>query len=196
MSGQIEKTAEDGTEEPDSSGSNPGGSADETTIQDLAVRVDALSTQLDDVREQLDEEREQRRDLERQLDERDERIADLEDEVNRLDARTDLLEIVENADQMDARQRAVTLVQHLHRAAKARERRDEPPAAAVNRNEAEEALHYPDVERTTIYRDMERAARLVGNEDVLKYADGELRIDLNAGTLPGKYSAETEGENL
>jgi len=196
VSRQNGKTRENGVEEPGSPDTNPGGSADETGLDELSARVDALSTQLNDVREQLHEERDHRRDLEDALDERDERIAQLEDEVKRLDARTDLLEIVESADQMDARQRAVTLVQHLHRAAKARERRDEPPAATVNRDEAEEALHFPDVERTTIYRDMERAARLVGDDDVLEYADGELRLDLDAGTLPGRYTADEEDENL
>ncbi|WP_229380519.1 hypothetical protein [Haloarcula marismortui] len=96
---------------------------------------------------------------------------------------------------MSGKQRAVTLVQHLHRAAKARERRAEPPAATVDRDEAEEALHYPNIDRTTIYRDMERAARLIDG-DALQYTNGKLRLDLDAGSLPRKYTADQEGENL
>lgn len=196
MSSQNGENAGSDGEEGGSSGSNPGGSAAETTVDDVVARVDALSTQLTGVREELHSEREERRDLERQLEERDERISNLEAEIARLDARTDLLRLVENADEMDAKQRSTALVQHLHSKAKARERRDERPAAAVNRDEAEEALRFPAVERTTIYRDMERAERLVGDKAVLEYADGELVLDLEAGSLPGRFASDGEVSNL
>lgn len=185
----------DPEEEDDSSDSNPGAESLETTVQELSTRMDALSKQVSGLREELHDEREQRAELEDELEARDERIDELEAEVARLDARTDILEVVENADKMSGKQRAVTLVQHLYRAAKARERRDEPPAATVDRDEAEEALHFPDIDRTTIYRDMERAARLIDGK-ALKYENGELRLDLDAGTLPGKYTADEEGESL
>jgi septal ring factor EnvC (AmiA/AmiB activator) len=185
---------DDSSERTDFSGL--GGSVDDGALEEVLTRVEALSTQLDDLREQLREERSRRQDLEDELGACGERIDGLEDAVTRLDARTDLLEIVESADEMGARQRSATLVQHLHRAAMARERRGEPPAAAVNRDEAEEALHYPDVERTTIYRDMERAARLVGDEDVLAYTSGELRLDLAAGTLPTRFTFDGGGGEL
>ncbi|WP_318249584.1 hypothetical protein [Haloarcula argentinensis] len=174
---------------------NPGAESLETTVQALEARLDALSTQVSGLREELHEERDEREELEDELAARDERIDELEAEVARLDARTDILEVVENADKMTGKQRAVTLVQHLHRAAKARERRDEPPAATVDRGEAEEALHYPNIDRTTIYRDMERAARLI-NGSALQYENGELRLDLDAGSVPRKYTADREGENL
>jgi len=185
--------------DPDSEGTspdaNPRDESLETTVQALEARLDALSTQVSGLREELHDEREEREELEDELAARDERIDELEAEVARLDARTDILEVVENADKMSGKQRAVTLVQHLHRAAKARERRDEPPAATVDRDEAEEALHYPNIDRTTIYRDMERAARLIDG-DALQYTNGELRLDLDAGSLPRKYTADQEGENL
>ncbi|WP_233563267.1 hypothetical protein [Haloarcula sp. Atlit-7R] len=184
---------------PDSEGTspseNPREESLETTVQALEARLDALSTQVSGLREELHDEREEREELEDELAARDERIDKLEAEVARLDARTDILEVVENADKMSGKQRAVTLVQHLHRAAKARERRDEPPAATVDRDEAEEALHYPNIDRTTIYRDMERAARLIDG-GALQYSNGELRLDLDAGSLPRKYTADQEGENL
>ena len=178
-----------------SSGENPRVDGSKTTVEGLDARLEALSRQVSTLREQLDDEREQRAELEDQLAARDERIHDLEEEVARLDARTDILEVVETADKMTGKQRAVTLVQHLHRAAKARERRDEPAAAAVDRDEAEEALHFPDIDRTTVYRDMERAARLVDGR-VLRYEDGELVLDLETGDLPGRFTSEQGGGNL
>jgi septal ring factor EnvC (AmiA/AmiB activator) len=185
--------------DPDSEGTSPdtnsGDESLETTVQALEARLSALSKQISGLREELHDEREEREELEDELAARDERIDDLEAEVAHLDARTDILEVVENADKMTGKQRAVTLVQHLHRAAKARERRDEPPAATVDRDEAEEALHYPNIDRTTIYRDMERAARLI-DSSALQYENGELRLDLDAGSLPRKYTADQEGENL
>jgi septal ring factor EnvC (AmiA/AmiB activator) len=185
--------------DPDNEGtspdSNPGDESLETTVQALEARLGALSKQVSGLREELHDEREEREELADELAARDERIDDLEAEVAHLDARTDILEVVENADKMTGKQRAVTLVQHLHRAAKARERRDEPPAATVDRDEAEEALHYPNIDRTTIYRDMERAARLI-DSSALQYENGELRLDLDAGSLPRKYTADQEGENL
>jgi chromosome segregation ATPase len=179
----------------DTSGENPGENGSRSTIEGLDARLEALSRQVSSLREQLDDEREQRAELEDRLAARDERIHDLEAEVARLDARTDILEVVETADKMTGKQRAVTLVQHLHRVAKARERRDEPAAAAVDRNEAEEALHFPDIDRTTVYRDMERAARLVDGR-VLRYENGELVLDLETGDLPRRFTSEHGGENL
>ncbi|WP_246391739.1 hypothetical protein [Halosimplex pelagicum] len=178
-----------------SSDENPGENGSRSTVEGLDARLEALSRQVSSLREQLDDEREQRAELEDQLAARDERIHDLEEEVARLDARTDILEVVETADKMTGKQRTVTLVQHLHRAAKARERRDEPAAATVDRDEAEEALHFPDIDRTTVYRDMERAARLVDGS-VLCYENGELILDLEAGDLPRRYTSEQGGGNL
>ena len=188
-------TESDPESEGASADANPGDESLETTVQALEARLEALSTQVSGLREELHDERDEREALADELAARDERIDELEAEVARLDARTDILEVVENADKMTGKQRAVTLVQHLHRAAKARERRDEPPATTVDRDEAEEALHYPNIDRTTIYRDMERAARLI-DSSALQYENGELRLDLDAGSLPRKYTADQEGENL
>jgi hypothetical protein len=59
----------------------------------------------------------------------------------------------------------------------------------VTRQEAEAALHHPDVDRTTIYDDMRRAVRLVDNKNVLWYESSSggasrLKLDLEAGELP------------
>lgn len=133
--------------------------------------------------------------LEESVQEMDDRIEELEDEVARLDSRTDLLDLVQSSDEMDGEQRSTALIQHLHKAAQKQRDRGEPAMASVNRDEAEAALQYPDVERTTIYRDMERAIRLVGNEAVLWYesasgGESRLKLNLETGDLSAKFTEE------
>ena len=150
-------------------------------------RIQALANKVGALEEELRDEQEARRDLQETVDEQRETIARLKRRVAELDDRTDMLSLVEDADKADGQQRSAALIQHLVRAAERREQRGEPPRQAVDRAEAEQALHYPDVDRTTIYDDMRRAERLVGDEDVLQYSDGELTINLEAadgGTLP------------
>lgn len=149
------------------------------TTADLAQRMDALSQRVWDLEEGNDELREEIAGLRDQLQNRDAVIERQAERIDRLEQRTDLLQVVEQADEMEAKQRSAALIQHLKRKAERRSA-DEPSRAAVNREEADEALHYPDVERTTIYRDMERAARLVGDTDVCEYGGGELVLDLDA----------------
>ena len=150
-------------------------------------RFQALATKLGALEEDLQEERERRAELEATVDEQAETISRLQQRIAELDDRTDMLSLVEDADKADGKQRSSALIQHLVRAAEHREQRGEPARQAVRRGEAEKALHYPDVDRTTIYDDMRRAERLVGDEDVLQYSDGKLMINLEAadgGTLP------------
>lgn len=165
---------------------------------DLQRRVEALSSLVDTVEEDLQDEldtlRAEREELAERVDELEQELREVRTDVDRLDARTDMLELVEQANEMNATQRAATLLQHLARAARRQHDRGGDRRAAVNRDEAEEALHYPDVERTTIYRDMERVARLVGDETICWYADGELRLDLEAGDLPAQYRLDTTRE--
>jgi predicted RNase H-like nuclease (RuvC/YqgF family) len=162
-----------------SPGSNPGGSVLETRLdhdrlEDLEDNVHAALQGLKAAREENDE-------LRSELEAAREQIEALESEVQRLDARTDLLSLVDDIDGMDAKQRSTTLIQHLKRAAERRRDRDQPAKASLNRDEAETALQHPDVDRTTIYTDMERAAQLVDDDDVLTYthSDGEKRLILS-----------------
>ncbi|WP_226011835.1 hypothetical protein [Halomicrobium salinisoli] len=159
------------------------------TVETLARRLDALSTQTENLRESLREAREERAELREEVESLRSENAELRRELERLDARTDLLELVESADSMDADQRATALVQHLQRAAERQRERGGLARASVSREEAETALHHPDVDRTTIYDDMRRAVRFVGNEDVLWYdsdtgGESRLKLDLEAGELP------------
>lgn len=158
-------------------------------------RVTALATKIDNLVDELNEEREQRRELEERLEEKDERIHQLEERIARLESRTDLLDLVEHADQTDGRQRSIALIQHLKRKAESNERSGRAPVASVNRDRAEEALHHPNVHRTTIHSDMRRAERIVGDEGVLTYdGDDEARLKLNLenGDLPSAAIAEDQ----
>jgi len=160
-------------------------------VEELEVRVDTLSKGLAAARESIDElkddleaEREERRRLQ-------EENAELQEEIERLDARTDLLKLVDNSDDMTGQQRSITLIQNLHKAAQKERNRGRSAKASVNREEAETALQHPDVDRTTIYDDMRRAVRLVGNKDVLKYntatgGESRLKLNLEAGGLPNE----------
>lgn len=160
---------------------------------ELLARVDALSQQVDDFRNQLRDAEAERDGLRDDVAELREENADLQDKIERLDARTDLLELVDEVDHMDGRQRSVVLIQHLRRAAQRQCERGRPTKASVTRDEAESALQYPDVERTTIYKDMRRAARLIGDESVLRYdsdtgGGSRLKLNLEAGDLPGSVA--------
>lgn len=160
-------------------------------------RLDAHSKRFESLRAELQEMRDERCALERDLDAMSERIEAVEEKIARLDARTELLDLVQSSDEMNGEQRSTALIQHLHQKAQKRRDRGERAMASVNRDEAEAALQYPDVDRTTIYRDMERAVRLVDNEAVLTYdctAGDEKRLKLNLETdeLPVRFTEGTE----
>lgn len=111
--------------------------------------------------------------LEAKNDAKTETIQELREELAEVRQSTNLLHLVEEADQLDAEQRSAALLQHLKQAAERERTRGRTPKQSVNRDQADEALHYPDVERTTIYTDMKRAARLLGDEDVVWYGEGD-----------------------
>jgi len=167
-------------------------------VEDLAAKVDTFRDGLrsawdaiDDLEEELQEEREERRRLEEENEQ-------LREEVERLHARTDLLRLVENSDEMTGKQRSLALIQHLKKAAEKQRDRDREAKASVNREEAESALQYPDVDRTTLYDDMRRAERLVDNKSVLWYESASggasrLRLNLDAGSLPEEIAGTEVG---
>lgn len=95
-----------------------------------------------------------------------ERVADLEQQVAELDTRTDLLRLIDEADGLDGRQRSTALIQHCIREIQQSPRLEQ---VTINRDGAEQALHHPDVDRTTIYSDMERCERLVGDTSRCRY---------------------------
>lgn len=147
-------------------------------IRDL-VALESTVEQLQDRVTQLEAENERLRD----------RVADL-------DARTDLLQLVSDVDKMTAEQRSIVILQHMHRKCK---RRD-AARIALTRDQVEQCLHHPPLDRSTFYSDMRRCARLVGDESVCWYAsDGvgtreetAVVLDLEGGELPQRYQATGE----
>jgi hypothetical protein len=123
-------------------------------------------------------------------------IDDLREENQTLKARTDLLDLVENSDEMDGMQRTVALLQHLQKKAEQDGGRGRAESAAVDADRALEVLHYPEVDRTAIYKDFERAQRLVGDGDVCWYDGGQnarLVLNLENGDVPAKFATNGEG---
>lgn len=134
--------------------------------------------------------------LEEESREKNQRIADLEDTVEVLEARTDLLDLVEDSDEMDGMQRSVTLLQHLQKKAETEARRGRTRSAALDKSAAEEALHHPDIDRTTYYSDFRRSVRLVGDESVCYYESepkARLVLNLENGDVPAKFSTGNGG---
>lgn len=133
-------------------------------------------------------------DLEAENDELRERNAALEERVEAVEARTDLLDLVESSDEMDGMERSVALLQHLQKKAEQEERRGRMASAAVDKDAAEEALHHPDIDRTTIYSDMRRCERLVDDDDVCYYeGDPTARLVLNLEAADVKPRFSTNG---
>lgn len=166
-------------------------------VNELKNRLGAHSKRFDSLRADVEDMREERRALERDLKAMSERIEAVEAKIARLDNRTELLNLVQSSDEMNGEQRSTALVQHLYKKAQKRRDRGEHALASVNRDEAEAALQYPTVDRTTIYRDMERAVRLVDNEAVLTYerASGDekrLKLNLETDELPARFTDRTE----
>lgn len=101
--------------------------------------------------------------LEEQLEALQERVDSLEtlsDRIDEIDARTDMMQLVDDVDDMSGRERSIRLLQHMQRKAE----RNNLSRIALTRDEADEALHYPEIDRTTLYTDMRRCARLLGDE--------------------------------
>jgi hypothetical protein len=66
---------------------------------------------------------------------------------------------------MEPKQRSSGLIQH----AIEQHRNTNRTKIVFDRDRADEVLHYPDVERTTIYSDMKRCQRLIGDTDICEY---------------------------
>lgn len=153
--------------------------------------VSSLRENLEDAVETIETQQVQIDDLQNQID-------SMQRSVGEIDTRTNLLEVIDHSDSMGAKQRSTVLIQHLKRAAEREGEKGNKQRAAINRDDAEKVLHHPDVHRTTIYSDMERAESLVGNVDVLDYqrkAENGRRLvmDLDAGSLPRNISEKTVG---
>lgn len=111
-------------------------------------------------------------------------------ELEEVKQRTDLLRLLEEDSKPSGEQAQAALVQHLYRKAKQREEKlGRRPTASLDREQAAEALHHPDVHRTTYNKWMQRAADRVDSA-ALQYDDGRLKINLQAGDLPERFVTE------
>lgn len=142
-------------------------------VERLEETVAELETENQRLRDRLDDERQAREELERRLNR----------EIGELDNRTNWLRLVEKADQSDGEERSRALLQHMRRKAAQNRREGKDPHVRVDREQAEAALHHPDIDRSTYYSDMRRVERLVADEDVCSYSGGELELDLTEGTV-------------
>jgi len=141
--------------------------------------------------------------LDERIEQLEQRIDGLESENERLrervgdiDARTDMLQLVEEVDGMTAEQRSISILQHMHR----RLQRRDTDRVALTREQVEECLHYPGLDRSTFYTDMRRCERLVGDEELCYYAgdgvgsrdEAAVVLDLERGELPAQYRGGRE----
>jgi uncharacterized small protein (DUF1192 family) len=145
-------------------------------VESLEETIANQSAEIQRLREELEQEREARQRAE----------ADLKRDIRDLDDRTDIQRFVERAESANGEQRSMALLQHLKRKALKRQRDGREPIAMMDHAAADEALHYPEVDRTTIYSDMRRVTRWVSDDEMCWYDSGELWLDLSveSSTLP------------
>jgi len=157
------------------------------TAEDVAAGDDADMAILARLDNRIDELEDRVETQQATIEHQQEAIDRLERENEELRARTDLLSLVEDSEEMDGFQRSVTLLQHLQNKAQQEAGRGRSESAAVDHDKALEALHHPGVDRTTVYSDFQRAERLVGDTDVCRYDGGRparLILNLENGDLP------------
>lgn len=193
---------DDGSKDPEPEG--PPGQPEHDQVEDaIDSRLDGIVEYVESLEESIDGLRQTVVQQDCELERKEERIIELEqefrDRIEELEERTDMLRLVEQADAADGKQRSQALLQHLKRKAQSRQRDGHDPVAVIDAEAAEEALHHPDVHRTTIYSDMERVERLIGDKQACRYKDGELRLDLTGDTdqhsldICGSSTTETTG---
>lgn len=157
-------------------------------------RLDAQSNRMDIIEEDL---RAENAELREQVEALQAEKQTLEEEINQLRARTDLLALVEDSDELTAKQRQTILIQNLKRAAEKEADRGRAAKASLSPDEAEAALNHPYDDETHVYRDMKRAAALLGDTEILwydssGYGNTRLKIDLTEGSVPAAITERIE----
>jgi hypothetical protein len=121
------------------------------------------------------------------------RLDDIETRLGHLERRTDLLQLVDDVEQMEAEQRSTAILQHMQKKIQS-----DPSLTKtfLTRDDVEKALHYPDIDRTTFYTDMQRCERLVGDDDICWYTQADespvdesvVYLNLEQGDLPNNLN--------
>lgn len=143
-------------------------------VAELEEMLDLAITEINALEEQVDE-----------LQSVDDGLEEVTERVDEIDDRTNLLKIAEESDTLDGPERSRVLLQHLKEKAENQTSEGRVAVASINKKEAETALRYPPIDRTTYFSDMRRAAQLVGDGDLCYYDDGVLTLDLEQGSLNG-----------
>lgn len=115
-------------------------------------------------------------------------VRQLSSRVEMLESRTDVLQLVEKSDDLDAKDRSVAVLLHMQREIQ----KQDADRTVLTPDQVDRALNHPDIHRTTLYEDMKRCERLVGDDGVCKYhgdgygdiQDASLVLNLAAGELP------------
>lgn len=137
----------------------------------LETRVEAVEDENEDLRKQINQ-------LESRHGER----------IDELDERTDIMTLVEEAEDVSPKQRRTMLLLHMKKMAEDRARNGKKKSFTVTQEQANEALHAPEIDRTTFYTDFQKLEEWVGNKNVCKYisdtgGESRLELDLTNGRL-------------
>lgn len=177
------------------------------TIEELAETVEALRSEVRDANQsartaksKLLEVHGDLQEKEQRIDELEERIEEQDQTISQLRDRTGLLESVKEGASLPIEQRAAVLIQTLYNKAW-----DNDGKAALDYKAAEAALG-GSVNRSNIYRTMDKAENLVDNSQLLQKVKEDkssakntrLTMDLSAGEVPatvaGKEIAQPGGD--
>jgi len=177
------------------------------TVEELAEQVQELQSEVKDANQSARTAKSMLLDVREELNEKEQRIDELEKRVNeqnqtiaQLRDRTGLLENVQEGGSLPIEKRAAILIQVLHNKAT-----DNDGKAALDYKAAEAALG-GSVNRSNIYRTMDKAESLVGNSDLVRKVKEDkssskntrLVMDLSAGDVPttvaGKEIAQAGGD--
>jgi len=176
------------------------------TVEELAAEIQDLRSEVNDADQSARTAKSMLLDMREELNEREARIDELEDQlaeqrqtITQLRDRTGLLEHVKQGSSLPIEQRAAVLIQVLHNKAN-----DNDGKAALDYKAAEAALG-GSVNRSNIYRTMDKAEALVDDSNVVEKVKEDkssakntrLVMDTGAGEVPstvaGKEIADTEG---
>lgn len=137
----------------------------------LETRMEGLEEENQDLREQLEQ-------IESHHGQR----------IDELDERTDIMTLVEEAEDVAPKQRRTMLLLHMKKMAEDRAHNGKKKSFTVTQEQANEALHAPDIDRTTFYTDFRKIEEWVGNKNVCQYisdtgGESRLELDLTNGRL-------------
>lgn len=140
-------------------------------LHDLIIKLETRVEDLEDDKRELREE-----------------LAEHKARIDELDERTDIMTLIEEAEDVTPKQRRTMLLLHMKKMAEQRAKNGRKKSFTVTQEQANEALHAPDIDRTTFYTDFRKIAEWVGNKDVCEYisdtgGNSRLELDLTNGDL-------------